>query len=111
MKQIAKHIALSATPVALSDLFDERTATMLLLLTSNVASEGRRSAQHGGVRSTGWLDVGLGQLALCFSSTCLPWLSRTSSSLLYDLSNPTTRSCGLSMPTDLGDPGALMTWP
>ena len=55
MKQMAKHIALSATPVFQSELFDEQTTTMLLLLTSNVASEGRRSAQHGGVPSTGWL--------------------------------------------------------
>ena len=55
MKQIAKHIALSDAPVFQSELFDEQTATMLLLLTSNVASEGRRSAQHGGVPSTGWL--------------------------------------------------------
>ena len=45
----------SATPVFQSQLVDEQTATMLLLLTSNVASEGRRSAQHGGVPSTGWL--------------------------------------------------------
>ena len=48
MKQIAKHIALSATPVALSDLFDERTATMLLLLTSNAPMSGddARSAKE-----------------------------------------------------------------
>ena len=55
MKQIAKHLASSATPVSQSELFDEQPATKLLLLTSNVASEGRRSAQHGGVPSTGWL--------------------------------------------------------
>ena len=55
MKQIAKHIALSATTVFQSELFDEQTATKLLNLTPNIASEGRRSAQHGGVPSTGWL--------------------------------------------------------
>ena len=46
MKQIAKHIALSVTPVAQSDLFDEQTATVLLLLTSNTPMSG------AGVRST-----------------------------------------------------------
>ena len=46
MKQIAKHIALSATPVFQSELFDEQTATVLLLLTSNVLVSG------AGVRST-----------------------------------------------------------
>ena len=55
MKQIAKHIALSVTPVAQSELFDEQTTTVLWLLTSNVASVGRRCAQHVGVPSTGWL--------------------------------------------------------
>ncbi len=55
MKQIAKHIALTATPVFQSELLDEQIATKLLLLTSNVACEGRWSAQHGGVPSTGWL--------------------------------------------------------
>ena len=47
MKQIAKHIALSATPVAQSDLFDEQTATRLLLLTSNAPVSGAeaRSAE------------------------------------------------------------------
>ena len=55
MKQIAKHIALSDAPVFQLELFDEQAATMLLLLTSNIASEGRRSAKHGGVPSTGWL--------------------------------------------------------
>ena len=40
MKQIAKHIALSDTPVAQSDLFDEQTATKLLLLTSNAPMSG-----------------------------------------------------------------------
>ena len=55
MKQIAKHIALSDAPVFQSELFDEQTTTVLWLLTSNIASEGRRSAQHGGVPSTGWL--------------------------------------------------------
>ena len=79
-------------------------------MTPNVADERRRRAQHGGVRSIGWLDGGLGQLELCFSSMCLPWLSQISSELLYDLSNPTTRSRGLSMPTDLRDSDALMTW-
>ena len=46
MKQIAKHIALSATPVFQSELLDEQTATRLLLLTSNVLVSG------AGVRST-----------------------------------------------------------
>ena len=47
MKQMAKHIALSATPVAQSDLFDEQTATKLLLLTSNAPMSGveARSAE------------------------------------------------------------------
>ena len=40
MKQIAKHIVLSATPVFRPGLFDERTATMLLLLTSNAPMSG-----------------------------------------------------------------------
>ena len=40
MKQIAKHIALSATLVFQSELFDEQTATMLLLLTSNAPMSG-----------------------------------------------------------------------
>ena len=35
MKQIAKHLALSVTPVAQSELFGEQPATMLSLLTSN----------------------------------------------------------------------------
>ena len=73
MKQIAKHIALSAMPVFQSELFDEQAVSQFLLLTSNANTQ-------------------------------------TSSLLLYDLSNPTTRSCGVSMPTDLGDSGALMTW-
>ena len=55
MKHIAKHIALSDAPVFQSELFDEQTATKLLLLPSNIASEGRRRAQHAGVPSTGWL--------------------------------------------------------
>ena len=46
MKQMAKHIALSATPVFRPGLFDDRTATMLLLLTSNAPMSG------AGVRST-----------------------------------------------------------
>ena len=47
MKQIAKHIVLSVTPVAQSDLFDEQTATKLLLLTSNAPMSGdeARSAE------------------------------------------------------------------
>ena len=40
MKQIAKHIALSATLVFQSGLFDEQTATMLLVLTSNALVSG-----------------------------------------------------------------------
>ena len=56
MKQIAKHIALSDAPVFQLELFDEQAATMLLLLTSNTASEGRRSAQHVGVRSIDEMD-------------------------------------------------------
>ena len=47
MKQIAKHIALSVTPVAQSDLFDEQTTTVLWLLTSNALVRG------GGARSAG----------------------------------------------------------
>ena len=47
MKQIAKHIALGATPVFQSELFDEQTATVLLLLTSNAPMSGAeaRSAE------------------------------------------------------------------
>ena len=40
MKQIAKHIALSATPVFQPELFDGQTATMLLLLTPNAPMSG-----------------------------------------------------------------------
>ena len=46
MKQIAKHIDLSATPVTQSDLFDEQTVSRFLLLTSNAPMSG------AGVRST-----------------------------------------------------------
>ena len=46
MKQIAKHIALSATTVFQSELFVEQTATKLLNLTPNVPMSG------AGVRST-----------------------------------------------------------
>ena len=46
MKQVAKHIALSAVPVLQSELFDEQTATKLLLLTPNARLRG------AGVRST-----------------------------------------------------------
>ena len=46
MKQIAKHIALLATPVFQSELFDEQTTTVLLLLTPNALVRG------AGVRST-----------------------------------------------------------
>ena len=101
MKQIAKHLALSATQVFRPGLFDEQTATKLLLLTSNVASEGRRSAQHGGVRSKGWLDGRLGQLALCFSSIRLAWLVQISFPLLYDLSRPTTSHAVFQCPPTL----------
>ena len=47
MKQVAKHIALSAAPVFQSELFDEQAATMLLFLTSNalVRGGGARSAE------------------------------------------------------------------
>ena len=47
MKQVAKHIALSAVPVLQSELFDEQTATKLLLLTPNVrlSGAGARSAE------------------------------------------------------------------
>ena len=79
MKQIAKHIALSDAPVFQSELFVEQAVTILSLLPSNVASEGRRSAQHGGVRSIGWLDGRLGQLELCWSFIWLPWLFQISS--------------------------------
>ena len=40
MKQIAKHIVLSAAPVFQSELFDEQTATKLLLLPSNAPMSG-----------------------------------------------------------------------
>ncbi len=40
MKQVAKHIALSPVPVFQSELFDEQTATKLLLLTPNVPLSG-----------------------------------------------------------------------
>ena len=47
MKQVAKHIALSAVPVLQSELFDEQTATKLLLLTPNAPMSGAeaRSAE------------------------------------------------------------------
>ena len=47
MKQIAKHIALSAAPVFQFELLDEQTAIRLLLLTSNVLVSGAeaRSAE------------------------------------------------------------------
>ena len=47
MKQMAKHVSLSATLLFQSGLFDELTATMLLLLTSNVLVSGAevRSAE------------------------------------------------------------------
>ena len=47
MKQIAKHIALSDTPVFQPELFDEQTATTLLLLTSTAPMSGAvaRSAE------------------------------------------------------------------
>ena len=47
MKQIAKHIALSVTPVAQSELFDEQTTTVLWLLTPNAPMSGAnaRSAE------------------------------------------------------------------
>ena len=47
MKQIAKHIALSAMRVFRSELFVEQTATVLWLLTSNALVRG------GGARSAG----------------------------------------------------------
>ena len=40
MTQIAKHIALSDAPVFQSELFDEQTAPLLLLLTSNAPMSG-----------------------------------------------------------------------
>ena len=40
MKQMAKHIALSTTQVFRPGLFDEWTATMLLLLTPNAPMSG-----------------------------------------------------------------------
>ena len=40
MKQIAKHIALGATPVLQSELFGDQTATKLSLLTSNAPMSG-----------------------------------------------------------------------
>ena len=49
-------------------------------------------------------------LAFAFSSTSLRLPSQISSLLLYDLSNPTTRSYGFSMSTDLGNSGATLTW-
>ncbi len=47
MKQIAKHIALSDTPVFQPELFDGQTTTKLLLLTSNALMSGTeaRSAE------------------------------------------------------------------
>ena len=47
MKQMAKHVSLSATLLFQSGLFDELTATMLLLLTSNapMSGAGARSAE------------------------------------------------------------------
>ena len=110
MKQIAKHIALSDTPVFKPELFDEQTATTLLLLTPNIASEGRRSAQHGGVPSSSWLGGSLGQLEFVFSSMNLRCPYQLSSKLLYDLSNLTTRPLGISAPTALIDSGAPQTW-
>ena len=55
IKQIAKHLDLSAKPALQSNLFAEIAVARLSILTPNIASEGRRSAQHGGVPSTGWL--------------------------------------------------------
>ena len=55
IKQIAKHLVLSARSAFQSDSFVEIIVARLWILTPNVASEGRRSAQHGGVPSTGWL--------------------------------------------------------
>ena len=56
MKQIAQHSVLSATQIFQSESLVGYPARKLSYLTPNVASEGRRSAQHGGVPSTGWLD-------------------------------------------------------
>ena len=55
MKQIAKHRVLSATQIFQSESLAGYTARKLSYLTPNIADERRRSAQRGGVRSTGWL--------------------------------------------------------
>ena len=108
-KTIEKHISFFNRCATHCELIVREVHKTLLNLTPNVASEGRRSAQHAGVPSTGWLGGRLGQLGFAFSSMCFRWPSRISSTLLYDLSNPTTRSYGLPMPTDLSDSGAPLT--
>ena len=49
------HCSFRRTGVAVRISCSEQPATRSLLLTPNIANERRRSAQHGGVRSIGWL--------------------------------------------------------
>ena len=76
------------------------TVNSITSVTPNIASEGRRSAQHGGVRSIGWL--GGRQTPLLFTAVSIQAFTVVlrASILLYDLFQSTTRSCGFSVPSE-----------